>query len=193
MRARVRARVRVRRHGGGLILTLPSVALLLAGCGGSSGNVVNRPASSAVPGAASSAATPSGAESSATSSATAPGVSTSAGRHGTPRITITPNSNLAAQQAVQVTGTGFSPGEPLQAIQCADKGQATGPADCNLTGILPVTSDSNGAVRVTLQVTRGPFGGNNIVCGATQKCLVSVTQASLSPTEEADAPISFRP
>ena len=30
-----------------------------------------------------------------------------------------------------------------------------------------------------------------IVCSAAQPCLISVTQASLAPTEEADAPISF--
>jgi len=35
-------------------------------------------------------------------------------------------------------------------------------------------------------------GANNIVCCAGRACLISVTQATLSPTEEADAPISFR-
>jgi hypothetical protein len=48
-------------------------------------------------------------------------------------------------------------------------------------------------VSVDLVVLRGPFGTNNIICGARQACLVSVTQASLSPTEEADAPITFAP
>ena len=42
-----------------------------------------------------------------------------------------------------------------------------------------------------LTVVRGPFGANKIVCGPKQACLVSVTQASLTPTEEADAPITF--
>ena len=155
-----------------------SASLLATACGSSSGNIVKPPASSASsPPAASTTVS----ETSSSSSSS----------HGTPTITVTPNSGLAAQQAVDVRGSGFTPGEQLQVIQCADKGQATGPADCNLTGSLSVASDAAGAVHVSLPVTRGPFGANQIVCSATQKCLVSVTQASLTPTEEADAPISF--
>ncbi len=67
----------------------------------------------------------------------------------------------------------------------------SGPGDCNLTGMLSVNSDAAGRVSTRLQVLRGPFGANKIVCGEQQRCLVSVTQASLSPTEEADAPIGF--
>ena len=66
-----------------------------------------------------------------------------------------------------------------------------GPGHCNLTGMLSVNSDAAGRVSTRLQVLRGPFGANKIVCGEQQRCLVSVTQASLSPTEEADAPIGF--
>ena len=47
------------------------------------------------------------------------------------------------------------------------------------------------AVKTELTVRKGPFGANNIVCGPDQGCLVSVTQATLSPTREADTPISF--
>jgi hypothetical protein len=55
----------------------------------------------------------------------------------------------------------------------------------------PVTTDGLGNVSLQLTVLRGPFGANKIVCSAKQPCLISVTQASLTPTEEADAPISF--
>jgi hypothetical protein len=38
---------------------------------------------------------------------------------------------------------------------------------------------------------KGPFGSNQIVCSATQKCLISVTQLTPNPTEEADTDITF--
>lgn len=103
-----------------------------------------------------------------------------------------PASGLAATQAVLVQAAGFSPGESLVVTQCADKGTATGPGDCDLAGMRGVTADSGGRVTVQFTVRKGPFGTNNITCGAAQACLISVTQASLSPAEEADAPISFR-
>ena len=77
------------------------------------------------------------------------------------------------------------------ATECADKGTATGPGDCNLAAMQSVTSDANGRVTVQLTVTKGPFGANNIVCGPTQACLISVTQPVPSPTQQATAPITF--
>ena len=54
-----------------------------------------------------------------------------------------------------------------------------------------VTADANGQVKFDLTVTKGPFGANNIVCGPARACLISVTQATPSPTQEADTPITF--
>ena len=71
------------------------------------------------------------------------------------------------------------------------KGTATGPGDCDLTGMQGVTADASGRVKVDLTVSKGPFGANKIVCGPAQACLVSVTQATPSPIQEADAPITF--
>jgi hypothetical protein len=87
--------------------------------------------------------------------------------------------------------TGFSPNTPLVVTQCANKGNATGPGDCNLTGIQTVTSDSAGKIDTRMTVVKGPFGANHIVCGSSQSCLVSVNPATINPTQEADAPISF--
>jgi hypothetical protein len=54
-----------------------------------------------------------------------------------------------------------------------------------------VASDARGRVDVQVTVTKGPFGADNIVCGPAQACLISVTQATPSPTQEADTPITF--
>jgi hypothetical protein len=54
-----------------------------------------------------------------------------------------------------------------------------------------VTADTSGPVSVEFTVSKGPFGSNNIVCGPSQACLISVSQATPSPTQEADTRISF--
>lgn len=169
------------RHRAVAVLAVPAAALavLAAGCGGGSAPLTRPP--SAPPGTSSAPASPSA--SSAVPSATAPGAH--------PRITVTPASGLRSGQKVAVQGTGFSPGETLVVTECADKGTATGPGDCALNNLQSVTSDPSGRVSAELTVTKGPFGANKIVCGPAQRCLVSVTQPTPTPTEQATAPITF--
>jgi hypothetical protein len=156
------------------IAAVALVAAVLSGCSSGSSDVVRTPTAPAQ-----------------TPSATASSAATTSGAAGKPAVTVTPAKGLQDKQIVLVSASGFSPNEALQVIECADKGTKTGAGDCNLTGMLAVTSDASGNVRAQLRVLRGPFGGNKIVCGSMQHCLVTVTQASLAPTEEADGPIEF--
>ena len=110
---------------------------------------------------------------------------------GAQQASVTPSTGLADKQVVHVTATGFSPGQTLAVIECADKGDQTDQGDCNLAGLQGAKPDPNGMVTADLQVLKGPFGGNNIVCSASQKCLISVTQLVPTPTEVATAEISF--
>jgi len=151
---------------------------LAAGCGSSPAPLTRSPT-----------ATPSPATTTAPASATATPSATAASGH--QKVTVTPATGLKSGQKVLVQALGFSPGESLVVTQCAAKGAATGPADCDLNGMQSVTSGASGQVRVDLTVTKGPFGANNIVCGPARACLISVTQATPSPTEEADTPITF--
>lgn len=153
-----------------------ALALLAAGCGSSAGPLTRSPTASApVTTATTPAASPS------------PTVTGKAVQH----ATVTPATGLKSGQKVLVQGSGFAQGEALVVTQCAVKGTATGPGDCNLNAMQSVTADANGRVSVEFTVSKGPFGSNNIVCGPAQACLISVTQATLTPTQEADAPISF--
>ncbi len=152
------------------------IAAALSACSSGSSNVARTPTAPA----------PSSSSLSSPASTTPPAA-------GKPTVTVSPATGLQDKQIVLVKASGFSPNEALQVIECADKGTKTGAGDCNLSGMLAVTSDATGNVRAQLRVLRGPFGGNKIVCGSTQHCLVSVTQASLAPTEEADGPIEFAP
>jgi hypothetical protein len=156
------------------------LTVLAAGCSSSPGPLTR----SGPPATASSATT--------TAQATGGGTPSTATGGTKQQVTVTPATGLKSTQTVVVQASGFSAGESLVVTQCAAKGTATGPGDCNLTGIQNATADTDGRVRVVFAVVKGPFGANNIVCGAAQACLISVTQAALSPTEEADTPISFR-
>ena len=160
------------------LLVLGLLAGVLAGCGSGSHGVVRPPETTAT--ASTPASSPTTAVESSSTSATA-----------NPTLRLSPATGVHDQQVVTVNASGFTPGEALTVIQCADKGTATGPGDCNLAGMLAANADGTGRVTTTLKVVRGPFGGNHIVCSAHQQCLISVTQASLSPTQEADATITF--
>ena len=167
------------------LLLVAAGALAVAGCGGSSSPSV----------VSSSSLTPS--QSTASSTAAAPSTSaaapsTSPAASGGQTISISPSTGLATGTTVHVTGTGFTPNSPLVVNECADKGTSTGPGDCNLEGMVATTADATGKVSVDYVVTAGPFGANNIVCGAAQQCLLSISQAVPSPTEEASVSLTFK-
>jgi hypothetical protein len=103
-----------------------------------------------------------------------------------------PATGLRDGQAVAISASGFAPGSSLVAVQCADKGAATGPGDCDVERMSQVTSDAKGHVSVTLRVRKGPFGGNRVICGGAQRCLVSIADAAQPPREQAAALIAFR-
>jgi len=169
------------RAAAGLLLVI-TAASAISGCGSSSSNapVVRTPASVA------SIATSSAVPASSTASTASRPV-----RPPHPTTAVKPATGLHGAQQVTVVATGFSPGLTLLVVECADKGQQTGAGDCNLSAAATVHTDAAGSASTSLTVTPGPFGSNGIVCGAKLHCLVSVTQASPNPTEEADAPISF--
>ncbi len=171
----------------GAVVTLV-LAALLAGCGGGSPSAVR-------PGTTSSATSvpPRSTSTSVTTTTptTTPATTSSSGEQ-QPRITITPSRKLRSGQSVNIVGTGFSAFEALAVTECANKGTKTTSGDCNLNELVQITSDAHGRVALSFVARKGPFGANHIVCGSTQSCLISVTQPVPAPTQEADAPITFR-
>jgi len=157
------------------------LTVLAAGCGSSPAPVTRSPTTTPPPATTTAPAT-------ASATATPPATATSGHAQ---QVTVTPATGLTSGQQVLVQASGFSPGESLVVTECASKGTATGPGDCDLTSMQGVTADASGRVKVELTISKGPFGANKIVCGPAQACLVSVTQATPSPTQEADAPIAF--
>lgn len=140
--------------------------------------------------ACSSSAKPAGSAATSAVPSSVPTSSSAAG--GAQKVTLSPSTGLGSPATLHVTASGFSPNEPLVVTECANKGNSTGPGDCDLQGVKSVTSNSSGDVDTTITVVKGPFGTNHITCGPGQACLVSVSQATATPTQEADAPITFK-
>ncbi len=109
-------------------------------------------------------------------------------------ITITPAKGLTNGQMVTVVGKGFTPGaQNIGVNECADKGAQTGGGDCDLGGTKTAVPDASGTVTLQFAANKGPFGANAIICSATVKCLISVSQLTATPTEEASDNIEFAP
>ena len=125
---------------------------------------------------------------------TAGGGAAPTGRGGSsgPTIEVQPRAGLRDGQHVRVTGSGFSPGASLVALECADRGDATSSGDCDISHVAPVTADGAGRVSTTLTVRRGPFGSADRTCSATQACEVTVSAPSAGQdAQRATASFSF--
>jgi Neocarzinostatin family len=107
-----------------------------------------------------------------------------------PTMKVTPDTGLTEGQTVQVTGAKFKPNATLGINECADKGADTQSGDCDLAHLVPATSDAQGNVTGSKAVTKGPFGGNNIVCSSTQPCLLSIAELTANG-QNASAGITF--
>ena len=163
------------------------VALLLSACSSSK-------KSSSTTTAAPAATTAAPAATTAAPTTTAAPETTTTAAAAAQTITITPNTGLTDGQAVAIVGKGYVAGKTYGITECADKGNATGAGDCNLRGIKVATADATGTVNASFPAAKGPFGSNNIVCSASQACLISVaTAGSANPSEVASLNITFAP
>jgi hypothetical protein len=109
---------------------------------------------------------------------------------GTPTITATPSTGLADLQKITVAGSGFSANESVAIVQCSPT--ATGQADCDLTTLSYVTTDSKGAFSAQKAVRRIiNVNGGSVDCAAPAGCILGA--GNLSLTETAGTKIFFDP
>lgn len=113
-------------------------------------------------------------------------------------ITVTPSTNLAEGQTVTVRGARFKPGVSIIIVECVNHGANTQNTNCTgnggLFGIPPgFTPSANGTFTKTFVVHKSfsGIGGGYNTCSSSSPCIISVTEASQNPSEEADAPIRF--
>jgi hypothetical protein len=74
--------------------------------------------------------------------------------------------------------------------ECANKGAATGPDDCDLPHEHLVHANGAGEVEDSYRVSPGVFAPNHIDC-TKMNCVLAVSALSFDPSEQASALISF--
>ena len=108
-----------------------------------------------------------------------------------PKIIVSPSRGLHDGQIVLVRVTGFGPEQSLVTIECVDRGDKTGQGDCNVAGLAAISVGASGSGSANFTVHDGPFGSSHVSCTNPHPCIVSVSQATASPTQTASARISF--
>ncbi len=108
-----------------------------------------------------------------------------------PQVVVTPSTGLTNGETVQVSGSGFTPGDSVFILQCL--ATATGSSGCAIAGAVPATISSTGALAATpFPVATGTIGSGG-TCGTSASdasaCVIAV--ANLSGSDRGVAPITF--
>jgi Neocarzinostatin family len=100
----------------------------------------------------------------------------------TPKVVVTPSTNLHNGETVHVTGSGFKPGDTVFIVECLVKAKGSNGCKVPTTSLPPsATITSTGKLpRVSFKVSTGKIGNGK--CGTTKlnlkACAVSVGNAS---------------
>lgn len=156
---------------GRLALGLATLGFGVAGCGGGGSAIVVRPPTT--PG----------------TSASSPSPTTSARID--PHVTVHPSRHLADGQLVHVEARGFGPNQSLITIECVDIGKRTGQGSCDVANLSGISIGPAGTGSASFTVRRGPLGSDHLSCTHRHPCIVSVSQATIDPSQTASAQISF--
>ena len=108
-----------------------------------------------------------------------------------PSVTVEPNRDeLVAGTRAQVSVTGFTPGDRVQAMLCV--APATyGSARCGGPGpVSSFTIGAGGEGRTTLEIRKGRVGSDGASCGGASQCGIVVTHPE-SAVPEAFVAVSF--
>jgi hypothetical protein len=119
---------------------------------------------------------------------TADALAASAATVAVPSITLSPDIGLTYGQVISLSGSGFTPGASLVAVEC--NGQARGVAGCDTSAIDPVTVTPSGTFTTSFGVITGTIG--NGTCGISSSdslCFVAI--GTTSGALVADASIAF--
>ena len=107
-----------------------------------------------------------------------------------PGLTVSPSIGLANGQAVTLTGSNFTAGDTVYAVECL--ATATTPAGCDTAGATPITASSTGALPSTsFKVVTGTVGNGTCGTSATNfnGCIIEVANAK--EADRADSSIDF--
>ncbi len=118
----------------------------------------------------------------------APTLSAGAATATVPAITLTPDIGLLSGQVIKLTGSGFTPGASLVAVECNAQGH--GVAACDTSAAEPVIVASDGTISTSFSAVVGTVGDGTCGTKATDAlCFVALGTASGALV--ADASIAF--
>jgi hypothetical protein len=155
--------------------TSGALLVVLSGCGGGSDELVVRPPATHANGTPSASASPS------------PSGSVTIDPH----VTVKPSRHLHDGQTVSVSARGFGPDQSLIIIECVDLGKRTGQSSCDIGSLTAIVIGPDGTGSGQFTVRKGPIGSERLSCTDQHPCIVSVSQATLNPTQTASATIRF--
>ncbi len=94
-----------------------------------------------------------------------------------PSITLAPDVGLLSGQVIRLSGSGFTPGASLVAVECNAHGQ--GVAACDTAAAEPLTVAANGTITTTFSTRVGTVGDGTCGTGPTDSlCYVEIGTTS---------------
>ncbi len=107
-----------------------------------------------------------------------------------PTLSVSPSTGLKNGEKVTITGSGFTAGDSLFAVECL--ATATSAAGCNTAGATPITANSDGTLpSTTFTVTAGTIGSGACGTKAANARACVITVATAAGTDAGAAPIQF--
>lgn len=114
-----------------------------------------------------------------------------AGAASSPKLVVTPSTNLKNNQVVKVSGSGFKAKDTVYLVECLNT--AKGQSQCNTLGAVPVTITSKGVLPTTkFSVLAGKIG--NGACGtkATNLKSCDISAGNQSGGDSTSMRIAFK-
>jgi hypothetical protein len=108
-----------------------------------------------------------------------------------PKLFVKPSINLHNGEKVQVTGTGFKPGDSVYVVECL--ATAKGAAGCNTLGAIPATISATGRLpKTTFKVITGKIGNGKCGTKASNLKTCAMSAGNITGGDSAVARIAFK-
>jgi hypothetical protein len=100
------------------------------------------------------------------------------------KAAVDPCEGLTDGQTVKVSVSGFTAGKTVGINECSTETDDTG-SGCDLEGLTTMTIGADGTASSDFVVKKGPFGKDQVVCGGSTQCLISVGELAAGDVERA--------
>jgi hypothetical protein len=122
----------------------------------------------------------------------------SAGAAAAPSVTVSPHRHLSNGRMVKVTAKNFTAAATARSATAAEcshaalKSRSINDCDVSTATQVPVNASGNGSAMFTVVAGKNYTDTNGGKCGGRHRCIITVVDNPLAPTQEAAATISFK-